>query len=623
MEHADFVHLARTSELACAENSRAYRRSVMWFAALGYAWVLGCVVLAVALLAWSVPHLLAGRFRFLWIMLVLTGLGLLIASLRALWVRFEEPEAVLLKPQDAPALFDALERIRSRIKGPPIHEVYLDDQFNAGVRQIARWGPLGGHVNQLIIGLPLLLAVDKRRLLAVLAHEYGHLRGDHNRFSSWIYRTRLSWGRLYESMQDSANPIAVMTQAFLRWYSPRFVARSFALARQDEYEADRVAAKLLGKAEVVDSLVEIEIKHEWFANDFWLQHWTRAADQATPLAPYSAMQRLLTLPPEPQFAKQAFHGAVQRVSSVDDTHPVLRERVAALTGERPRLPQKWSSRGSLSLLGKRGAHWLAHFDKLWCEDNAGEWTRLHARLGRSRERLGVLKAREVSLGLGEMVEMANLTVCLQPGAPVSAIYQQVLERDPLHADALIGVAQALTNEDPERSLQYLERLWSNHPAHRLWASRAALAELETPREGREYDAAALKLWRERVRSDERAEEEVSEELNRRGILETVLPHDMSDFDLVDLQAELARQPRVARAWLLRKPLHCMPDRRVHLLLVAMKQGVDDTTAFEVCNDLELRLALPGMTWILRADLVASDDQLALLSPGPVFVRARL
>ena len=50
MEQADYVHLVRVSELASAENSHAYRRSVVLFAALGYAWVLGCLILALCLL---------------------------------------------------------------------------------------------------------------------------------------------------------------------------------------------------------------------------------------------------------------------------------------------------------------------------------------------------------------------------------------------------------------------------------------------------------------------------------------------------------------------------------------------------------------------------------------------
>ena len=87
MEQADFVHLVRLSEHASAENSRAYRRSVAAFAALGYAWVLGCLVLGAALVAWVVPQLLQGRWRLGLVLLLLTALALFWTSLRALWVR--------------------------------------------------------------------------------------------------------------------------------------------------------------------------------------------------------------------------------------------------------------------------------------------------------------------------------------------------------------------------------------------------------------------------------------------------------------------------------------------------------------------------------------------------------
>ena len=86
MEWADFVHLVRTSEQDSAENSGAYRRSVAAFAALGYAWVLGCFVLALGLVAWAVQQLLFGRFR----------LGLLLMLLAAGSVMRKNPLPVLI-----------------------------------------------------------------------------------------------------------------------------------------------------------------------------------------------------------------------------------------------------------------------------------------------------------------------------------------------------------------------------------------------------------------------------------------------------------------------------------------------------------------------------------------------
>ena len=88
------------------------------------------------------------------IAVLMSALGLLWTTLHALWLRMEPPEGVELQREDAPALFEALERIRRKIPGPPIHHVYLDDAFNASIRQWPRFGLLGGAVNTLTSACP-------------------------------------------------------------------------------------------------------------------------------------------------------------------------------------------------------------------------------------------------------------------------------------------------------------------------------------------------------------------------------------------------------------------------------------------------------------------------------------
>ena len=140
MDQADFVHLVRMSEHASADDSRAYRRSVAAFAAIGYAWVLGCLGLAVGIFLWVVPQFLQGRFRLTMVLLLLGAAGLLWISLRALWVRLDAPDGVQITALEAPELFEALERIRRKIKGPAIHRVTLNDEFNASIQQLPKYG---------------------------------------------------------------------------------------------------------------------------------------------------------------------------------------------------------------------------------------------------------------------------------------------------------------------------------------------------------------------------------------------------------------------------------------------------------------------------------------------------
>jgi hypothetical protein len=617
VDQADFVHMVRMSEHASADNSRAYRRSVAAFAALGYAWVLGCLGLAAGMVAWVLPQLLQGRFRFSMVWALIAAGSLLWISLRALWVRFDEPEGAEITAADAPELFEALERIRRKIKGPPIHKVTLNDEFNASIQQLPRYGLLGGAINHLSIGLPLLMALDRPRFLAVLAHEYGHLRGDHGRFAAWIYRTRLSWMRLNHSLSDDEGPVGAATQAFMRWYFPRFSAKTFALARQDEYEADRIAGKLLGREVTAAALAEIEIRGAALQAGFWREHWCAAAGNPLPVGPYRSMRRFLAKAPEATFANDALRLALKRVSSVDDTHPGLRDRIEALDAT-PTLPE-WSRGSALAILGEDAKRWVKHFDKQWCRDNATEWKQHHAWLGRVRARAEALGAMVPQASAAELVELARLRRHLDPRADVRALYETALERSPEHPAALRGLVSCLAEDDREGRLALLHRLWDAGSSDRYWAARTALAELDTPRMGMEHDAAAFKQWRKRLERAQESEERAWEELSGTSFFSQIARHDLSAFELAELQSELARCAPVARCWLVRKNLREHPQRRAYLLFVDLP-GMDDESRYHLCRALERNLSLPGPVLALWAGESPTLKEIQRYAFDPVYER---
>lgn len=617
MDQADFVHLVRMSEHASADNSRAYRRSVAVFAALGYAWVLGCLGLAAGIVLWVVPQMLQGKFRFAMVWLLLGAAGLLWVSLRALWVRFDAPEGVEITALEAPELFEALERIRRKIKGPPIHKVTLNDEFNASIQQLPKYGLLGGAVNHLSIGLPLLMALDRPRFLAVLAHEYGHLRGDHGRFAAWIYRTRLSWMRLNHSLADDEGPVAAATQAFMRWYFPRFSAKTFALARQDEYEADRIAGKLLGRDVTAAALAEIEIRGAALQAEFWGNHWCGAAGNPLPVGPYRSMRRFLAEAPDAAFANDALRQALKRLSSVDDTHPGLRDRIEALDAT-PTLPD-WSRGNALTLLGDEAKRWVKHFDKQWCRDNATEWKQHHAWLERVRARAQALQASIAQNSAAELVELARLKRHLDPRADVRALYELALECSPEYAPALCGLVPCLPEDDREGKLLLLHRVWEAGSNDRYWAARTALAELETPRMGMEHDAAAFKQWRKRLERAQESEERAWEELSGTSFFSQITRHDLSPFELAELQSELARCAPLTRCWLVRKNLREHPQRRAYLIFVELP-GMDDESRYHLCRALERNLSLPGPALALWAGESPSLKEIQRYAFDPVYTR---
>lgn len=595
MDRADFVHLVRLSEHASADNSARYRRGVAAFAALGYLWVLGCLGLSVGIIAWVVSSLGRERFSVSRGWLLVFALGLLWATVRALWVRFDEPEGKELFREDAPALFEALDRIRSKIKGPPVHRVFLDDDFNASIRQVPRFGLFGGAVNSLSIGLPLLMMLNRQRLLSVLAHEYGHLRGNHGKLSAWIYRTRLSWLKLDASLQSDEGVMALVSHAFFRWYFPRFAAKTFALARQDEYEADRISGRLLGTAVAAAALTEIAIKGNWYANEFWPSHWARAELEPQAPGPFAALRKFAHVPPSDDFARQALREAMRRVSDLDDTHPVLRDRLEAL-GQKAALPP-WSERPALDLLAD-SAKWIGHFDNQWRRAHASDWKQHHAHRARIRERITVLAARGERNTPDEMVEWADSERRLDPAAPVRVRYESALRIAPEHPGALRGLVQMLPVSDRAGRLAVLERLHHSGAASRWWAAKSAVASLEDADAG-PHDEEALKLWRGRLKEAEEAEARAWEEITETPFFSQIGRHDLNDHELGELKADFVRCLPMSRAWLVRKNLREFPWRRAYIVFVELP-GLDDDDRWQLCRQLEQTLTLPGAALVLWA-----------------------
>ena len=591
MEHADFIHHVRVSEYLSAENPSAYRRRVAWFAGLGYAWIGGCLLVSIWLATWALQHLLTGRAKGGTIMLLLGAAGLAWTSLRSLWVRLDaKPQGHRLTREQAPALFKLISQVRRKVKGPKLDEVWLDDRFNASISQVPRFGLMGRPVNRLTIGLPLLMALDVPRLSAVLAHEYGHLRGNHGRFAAWIYRTRLSWLRMNERLSEDESLSGWLNARFMNWYVPRFLARSFALARQDEYEADLIAARLVGAATAGAALVEIDIKGAWMGEQFWRQHWQGATDQALPSGPFKALRHLLLSPPPDDFASEALRRSLKELSNIDDTHPVLKERLGAL--KVPAQLPAWSSKGSLALLGPQAEAWVQRFDQAWCKDQASNWKAQHLRQQALKQRVEGWRARAESLGTDELVLWARCERRLHSDVDVVQLYQRALERNPAHADALLG--RVLCSEDAPLALRlsWLEQLWSQSPDHRHLAARKAVAWLERPPRGTEVDPIALKPWRQRVKDAQAADDALWQALTEPPWFTQLQRHDLDEVQLDDLREVLSWHPGIRQAWLCRRRMPEHSDRRAYLLFVDVPD-LNNAQRAGLCQQLLHQMDLPG------------------------------
>lgn len=246
MNREEFEALVGRMEASASKHPLLYRWRVIGWAALGYGYlfavVLTLLAAGVALVLMVRRHpVLAGK-------VLLLIVPVLVVIIRALWVRFPAPDGERVTHADAPELFSLLAAIAKQLRTPRIHVVLVTPELNAAVTQIPRLGFLGWHRNYLLLGLPLMKGLTVEQFQAVIAHEMGHLSRGHARLGNWIYRLRLIWARLQDAYSEQTGASAAVIKTFFTWYSPRFKAISFPLARANEFEADAASAKGTSRA---------------------------------------------------------------------------------------------------------------------------------------------------------------------------------------------------------------------------------------------------------------------------------------------------------------------------------------------------------------------------------------
>lgn len=431
-----------------------YRSKLLALALLGYAVLLGLLVLAfglsfglVTLLLLTSPMLLLKLAKIIWIPLLFGWL-----LLRALWIRFTPPEGYWLAAGEAPQLQAEVEQLRQAAGAPRLDGILIDDELNAAAISLPRFFGLFGQRHYLLLGLPLMQLLSAQELRAVIAHEFGHFGGRHGRFGGWIYRVRASWERLLAALDNGDNLTGKLLGKFFRWYSPYFNAYSYALARRNEYEADAVAARLAGAEVAGQALVRVHLASTHLQTRFWPGIESRLHDMSEPPARLHQEMAESLRQMQPDDATQLQQLATH-LGDPDDTHPTLAQRLAAL-----QVPLTLASPPPHSAaevwLGQLLPVLEAQFDAAWQAAAAEDWQHTHGLFQEGKTRLAELEAR-AQLTPSEVVEQAMLTVRLHPDCDAINLYRQALTRAPEEAELYLHLGACLLHEGEREGLAHL------------------------------------------------------------------------------------------------------------------------------------------------------------------------
>jgi Zn-dependent protease with chaperone function len=609
MNDENFTALVQKLETLSRDFPNRYKIQVLLLAILGYAYiflVLIALAIPIALLIGVIIYSHRISYPILKLIFLLSIPVYLIARslLEAVTMKFPPPEGWELSREEVPHLFATIEGITTAFRCPPLHHVLLTTDYNAAIVQIPRFGWLGWGENYLLIGLPLLQSLSIKEFKAVLAHEFGHLSGNHGSFQGWIYRLRQTWARLLDRMSSrNGSSNFILFDRFFSWYIPFFNAYSFVLARSDEYEADRCAVSLVGREATASALIGVNVRGYWLDNQFWAPLYQRVTDEADPPGqPFTDLATLLRGTIADSEARQYLEQAIARSTDLSDTHPCLHDRLLAI--DHPVDPLFFrqtspSESAADTLLGTALPCLIDRLNEGWRTAITFQWKEEHAKAQAMRQQLADLDRQSGyrTLLIEEAWQQASLTARVRGDESAFPLLRSLLQRNPDHSPANFLLGQILLMRGEDRGIEYLEKAMGNDPALVIEGCQA-IAHFYRER-GFSVEA---NHYRQRAELHYHALQQANEERSGVNAGDRFLPHGLSIETVTALRRQLANHRQIHSAYLVRKAVNTFPEIPFYVLGILCSRRPFQFGRFQsdrlLVEHLAETLSYPGQTWIV-------------------------
>jgi hypothetical protein len=613
MTRQEFDTFVREIETRYADNPRSLQRRVLYWAAVGYAgfltWIALVAVIAGAFVILGVQGNAGGLIFFVFALIVLAGGGWWVG--RALWIRLPKPKGRVVTKSEAPKLFAVLEDLRVKSGSTAFHSVLITNDFNAGVAHIPRLGMLGWPRHYLEIGLPLLDLLSETEMTAVLAHEFAHLSKKHARLGHWIYRLRISWDFLFTQYLNQPQfegeiSSRVILRKYVSWFWPYFNAHAFVLSRANEYDADSAAASITGAPAIAAALVRIRACAEVIDEKFWPELWQQAVKIPDP--PSDPFDQLPTFvrthfqTPRPELLDRV----LQAITTNNDTHPCLRERLANLHSSEPRslAPALMSFPGAesaaSSLLGSALGSIRKDLNAAWQKDCLETWKkRYHRGISLDHRIQSVEKSLSSRLDAETLWAKAHSILDFQNDAAAEPLLRQILELSPGHSQANFYLGRKLLADDNSEGVANVERAISAEK-DLFHHGSALLFEFYRSR----GDTANVAAIRRRVDEHDATLKASATELQTLTSADKLIAHGLDHGQLARLIELMQTFPDVGQVYLGRKELKILKEQKLFLLCVRARRRwhrLPNTSAEEqIVAKMTMLVTLPGRTLTFAA-----------------------
>ncbi len=593
LSRLDFNRLVEKAALENDVNPAAYKKRVLFQSMIGCLFIFAVVALILGCTGSMLVYMIHSHHHSygsskLMLLLLITSAVLLYS----LWVRNPPPQGVKLERKECPELFKLVDEISERLK-VQIDEVLLDDQMNAYVCQIPRLGVLGWPKNYLVLGYPLMASRSLIMFKATLAHEFGHISGNHGKLSAWIYTVNVMYSQLLDNLRQGSPLLYCVFFAFFHWYAPRFAAYSFVLRRQHEYEADRMAIELTSaEAECLD-LISLSLFSRNLGENFWagLAKTTESREEA-PDDLMEQMTDFIKTPIDLEKARKWYQEYLQYKTETSDTHPSLMDRLlfagypaksreeifaAEIPFEEILNPKMTAGQ---ELFAEKEADYKKLLSQIWQESSRLGWQIAHRQTVENRKVLIDLEEKKSrsELEKDELPVLASLYLSLEGKEKAMPLVRELLEEQPNNAWASLLVGSEMIGRGDDSGVAYIERAM-NHDVSQIPDACSYLVAYYK-RSGR-YDEAEKYL----LRLDSFGQEADEAEAERMQLPDNTEfeAHGQDEKTVQKVREVLLEIKELKSAYLARRKVRYLADIPSYVLGIQLKMG------FDLSGDRDIKL----------------------------------
>ncbi|MCJ8273030.1 MAG: M48 family metalloprotease, partial [Psychrosphaera sp.] len=370
------------------------------------------------------------------------------------------------------------------------------------------------------------------------------------------------------------------------WYSPRFSAYSFALARLNEYEADGIAAQLSSANNTASALVKLPVYASHFEQQFWPKFSEQIHQHPKPVVlPYADMINFIeTQPLVDTQVQSAIEFARKEVTNYHDPHPCLSDRLKALEVEDVSFQQTTQCAGK-TLLADTLEAIANQLDQHWLVGSQEQWQQEHLNIKHEKDTLAQLQRQTMSnLTQDELWQLAILTEKFNDEEQSLPLYKSYHNQYSDDCKGSFALGRLQLAQFDESGLELLE-LATKMDEFIEPAGQLAYHYLVT-----QDKTEQAQYWLDKVHSLEQIYHKAEQERASISAKDTIIKPIINQQDFDYLIAQVKAHKKVKTVWVAQKQLKYFTQSAVFVFAIEGKSGfyLSDNLAQKVVEKVEVQ-----------------------------------